>query len=459
MGSTGSPIYWGYLIKPDKSPSAVFEQLLLGIANYIRPKLTVQWQNRQVAPWDVDSLTPIKLAAFYRLVGGDYDPLFLETPHASLSFIYQSLGCFHVLQQEKTPYAPPTVPALSPQGFVRWQTVQVLLEPDEHVSFLQNAVKRLEIINPVDGALFPNLLPRETLPSRPDPEMIQWHERVAQKLMLDSHAVGNGGFSIGDHAGVDRSTTASSIASSLDDHHSLMDAAGYFTHSRSRPPFRTPPSIDLPQAIDAPSSRNPLIPPRWDLERRRSSTSDIQLAAPPSWPHGDPIRTTTSTHDNPRYARPRSVSTVSTSSISSSSSSRTASSTSVSPRLTPHHHNRRHSSRLPHSPRAASHPQDPPGQLAPNGYSPPQQPTRPPGSITRGLNVRWGADKASENVNQQQRQGQFQKPNAAYVEETRRNHELNGRARRTGSGGEGTSASPLKGVRGRRYAAQGVNWN
>lgn len=27
--------YWGYLVKPDKSPSPVFEQLLLGIANYI----------------------------------------------------------------------------------------------------------------------------------------------------------------------------------------------------------------------------------------------------------------------------------------------------------------------------------------------------------------------------------------------------------------------------------------
>ena len=27
--------YWGYLIKPDKSPSPVLEQLLLGVANYI----------------------------------------------------------------------------------------------------------------------------------------------------------------------------------------------------------------------------------------------------------------------------------------------------------------------------------------------------------------------------------------------------------------------------------------
>ena len=27
--------YWGYLIKPDKNPSPLFEQLLLGVAHYI----------------------------------------------------------------------------------------------------------------------------------------------------------------------------------------------------------------------------------------------------------------------------------------------------------------------------------------------------------------------------------------------------------------------------------------
>ena len=33
--SSRSGDYWGYLVKPDKSPSPVFERLLLGIANYI----------------------------------------------------------------------------------------------------------------------------------------------------------------------------------------------------------------------------------------------------------------------------------------------------------------------------------------------------------------------------------------------------------------------------------------
>ena len=34
-GAIATDEYWGYLIKDDKSPSPIFEQLLLGIANYI----------------------------------------------------------------------------------------------------------------------------------------------------------------------------------------------------------------------------------------------------------------------------------------------------------------------------------------------------------------------------------------------------------------------------------------
>ena len=33
--SVSAALYWGYLIKPDKTPTPVLEQLLLGVANYI----------------------------------------------------------------------------------------------------------------------------------------------------------------------------------------------------------------------------------------------------------------------------------------------------------------------------------------------------------------------------------------------------------------------------------------
>ncbi|KAL8680297.1 MAG: hypothetical protein Q9186_003479 [Xanthomendoza sp. 1 TL-2023] len=265
------PDYWGYLVKSDKNPSPIFEQLLLGIANYI---------NGQIAPWDVTLLTPTKLAAYYRLVGGDLDPLFLDTPRASLSFIYQSLGCFHTLQPEKDPYSAPAVPALTAQGFVRWQTVQLLLEPDEHASFLQNAVKRLDIINPADGTPFPDRLPREALPSRPDPEMIQWHEGVAENLMTVSYAADNTRpSSATEHAQISDTTTESSIASS-DDRPSLAATARYFTHPRPRPRFQPPPSSNLPQSIDHPPIGNYRRPHPWDPERRPST----QMRSPATSP-------------------------------------------------------------------------------------------------------------------------------------------------------------------------------
>ncbi|KAL9100730.1 MAG: hypothetical protein Q9163_003937, partial [Psora crenata] len=171
--------YWGYLIQPDKQPTPVFEQLLLGVANYI---------NKHIAPWDITYLSPVKLAHFYRLVGGDYNTLFLDTPHASLSFIYQSLGCFHTLQPSQDPFVAPSIPALTPHGFVRWQTVQLLLGPEEHALFLQEAVKRFDLVNPCDGQPFPSILPRYALPSKPDREMTEWHDAVSLRLKLEAQA-------------------------------------------------------------------------------------------------------------------------------------------------------------------------------------------------------------------------------------------------------------------------------
>ncbi|KAL4943482.1 hypothetical protein BDV06DRAFT_211050 [Aspergillus oleicola] len=166
--------FWGALINPDKSPSSLLEQLCLGIA-----QVMTTFDN-----YAIPDLTPERLAAFYRKVGGNYDVLFLDTKPSALSFIYQRLGCFHSIQPSADPYKPPSIPALQPHGFVRWQTIQLLLDPDEHVSYLQNAVERWDIFSP-NGTLFPKSIPREAFPAEPDPEMIQWHETVSQKFEFD----------------------------------------------------------------------------------------------------------------------------------------------------------------------------------------------------------------------------------------------------------------------------------
>ncbi|KAJ5681390.1 uncharacterized protein N7477_001330 [Penicillium maclennaniae] len=172
MASTST--HWGTLINPDKSPAPLLEQLCLGIAQ-LMPSFDSN---------GTSDLTPDRLAAFYRKVGGNYDPLFLATKAQSLSFIYQSLGCFHSLQPSTNPYEPPSIPSLLPNGFVRWQTIQILMDPDEHSRFLQEAVKQWDIVD-AQGQIFPKEIPRDAFPSEPDPEMTQWHEGVCRRLEYD----------------------------------------------------------------------------------------------------------------------------------------------------------------------------------------------------------------------------------------------------------------------------------
>ncbi|KAJ5531971.1 hypothetical protein N7494_008523 [Penicillium frequentans] len=144
---------WGTLINPDKSPAPLLEQLCLGIAQLL-PTFDSNGTN---------DLTPDRVASFYRKVGGNYDPLFLGTKSTALSFIYQSLGCFHSLQPSSNPYEPPSVPSLQPAGFVRWQTIQLLMEPDEHWQYLRNAVSMWDIAD-ANGELFPKEIPRDAFP-------------------------------------------------------------------------------------------------------------------------------------------------------------------------------------------------------------------------------------------------------------------------------------------------------
>ncbi|KAF2186387.1 hypothetical protein K469DRAFT_631253 [Zopfia rhizophila CBS 207.26] len=171
--------YWGYLIKPDKCGTPTLDRLLMGIAEVI---------NKQFEPSDSPDITPSQLAAFYKAVGGNYDVLFVETPPSSIGFIYKSLGCFHSLQPapEDDGYSSPTIPALKKKGFVTWQTVQILLGPEEHVPFLQNAVKVFDVKDPETGNMFPKLLPNECFPDKPDDAMEAWYEGVAERLRREA---------------------------------------------------------------------------------------------------------------------------------------------------------------------------------------------------------------------------------------------------------------------------------
>ena len=328
-------------------------------------------------------MTPTKLAAFYRLVGGDYDVLFLDTPQSSLSFIYQSLGCFHTLQPEQDPYSAPTIPALTPQGFVRWQTVQLLLGPEEHVPFLQEAVKRFDLLHPADGIPFPSILPRETLPTQPDPELSEWHDAVKQKLMLEAQASATRDLPPRPQMTLSDIDIGSSRDSSVDTH-SLAgtDMTGYL--ARPHIPYRYP--VHPATRVPRPPPQYPYEAP-WSPELRRSSLPDTSRGIPASWPRNGleampPPRPPRTNHPRHHARGDSDVSTISSS--TSDSSSITTSSASLSP-VRYHSHVqtpnspalRRHSMGLPPQ-RPASHPQ---GYVAQDRHA----------NSPRQKNVRWQA--------------------------------------------------------------------
>ncbi|KAJ4357124.1 hypothetical protein N0V95_002781 [Ascochyta clinopodiicola] len=177
--------YWGYLLQPDKCGTPRLDRLLKGIAQVISDKFE---------PSDSPDLTPSQIAAWYRAVGGNYDVLFTETPPSSIAFIYRSLGAFHSLQPSANDdgYSSPNIPALKKQGFVTWQTIQLLLGPQEHVPFLQRSVEQFDVIDPETNNVFLKMLPSKCFPDKPDAAMEEWYEGVAARLKREAEAEANG---------------------------------------------------------------------------------------------------------------------------------------------------------------------------------------------------------------------------------------------------------------------------
>ncbi|KAK3394507.1 hypothetical protein B0H63DRAFT_517630 [Podospora didyma] len=168
--------FYGYLFdkhKPIPNPTPVLDSLLRALAIHIRNEIGDKADKK---------LTPTKLAAFYKDAGHNYESLFVEMPAQSISFIYQVQGCQHTLQPTANDFDPPSIPALTVRGFVRWQAIQTLLEPQTHVPVLQFAVRNWALKNPVDGSPFPPDLPTEAFPLETDPDTDQWHRGCAHKL-------------------------------------------------------------------------------------------------------------------------------------------------------------------------------------------------------------------------------------------------------------------------------------
>ncbi|KAK4916905.1 hypothetical protein LTR66_016981, partial [Elasticomyces elasticus] len=192
--------YWGYLFNPDKTATAKLERLLCGIASII---------TRTIEPTDSPDLTPTQLAAFYRSVSGNYDPLFLATAPESIAFIYRSLGCLYSLQPPASAgsarpsstsaaaaassapaFAEPAIPALKRRGFLLWMTIQALLGPEEYYGFMKEALRVWDIEDGETGEVMCKVLPRECFPAVPDQDMMAWYEGVSECLRREAEEEG-----------------------------------------------------------------------------------------------------------------------------------------------------------------------------------------------------------------------------------------------------------------------------
>lgn len=231
---------------------------------------TSQAENCQ--PHEYHDITPLQLAAFYKSVGGNYDILFLDTPPNAVAYIYQSLGCLHSLQPgfRNNGFQPPSMPALKPRGFVTWQTIQLLLGPDEHVPFIQSAVRQFNLLDPETGSAYPKILPKECFPTQPDPEMVRWYEDVSEKLKQENEE------DISSPSDASRTQTKQqerdgpiieSVDTSADER---TEAAKYF----SNPMYRN--QIERPSAVRRPSRTSPRQPAEFVTNCGRGVVSGIR---------------------------------------------------------------------------------------------------------------------------------------------------------------------------------------
>ncbi|KAI2641068.1 hypothetical protein GGS21DRAFT_355658 [Xylaria nigripes] len=165
--------YYGYLFKEDKSPTDTLDLLLRAIGQYVID---------YIGDTNDKQLNARKLAAFYRAVGGDFDR-FLESPDRTISYIWHALGVQYSLQPiPDDDFAAPSIPALTLRGFVRWQSLQLLLAPEENVPYLQYAVENWNLKNPYTGDPFPADLPATAFPAVCDPDIDEWHRACGQRL-------------------------------------------------------------------------------------------------------------------------------------------------------------------------------------------------------------------------------------------------------------------------------------
>ena len=87
---------------------------------------------------------------------------------SSISRLYRKLECEHHLVQADS-VERPDIPALTPAGFERWMTFEILTDPDGAYQRLSQSIKDLPIFNPDNARIdLSKIIQRENFPTEPD---------------------------------------------------------------------------------------------------------------------------------------------------------------------------------------------------------------------------------------------------------------------------------------------------
>ncbi|PKS06930.1 hypothetical protein jhhlp_005526 [Lomentospora prolificans] len=164
---------WGELFDKDGKATKRLGQVLRGVANYLIS---------QVAPTGSVVISPSKLAAFYREYAVENEPhCFSDVFRCredekeecrNISLLFEEFECdYHLVKT--TPKVRPMVPALTPDGFVKWTIMAIYAYPDVEAKRLDRIMSKLPI--DADGPLvdgkperLPKQLSRHLLPEKAD---------------------------------------------------------------------------------------------------------------------------------------------------------------------------------------------------------------------------------------------------------------------------------------------------
>lgn len=160
---------WGVLFEKDGSHTTRMEQVIRGLAKYITEEFMPQ---RSIV------ITPEKMAAFYshhRLEKEKFPFVALfksksKDFNAALSSLYEDLGCQYFLVPADT-RSRPSIPGLTPHGFMHWLVTMIQAYPDEEAKRLDRVVSALpiEADSLLDGKpeRLPKQISRYLLPKEP----------------------------------------------------------------------------------------------------------------------------------------------------------------------------------------------------------------------------------------------------------------------------------------------------